>query len=34
VPLTLAVTGAFYDADRSDVLLGWSAYANLTGQSG
>jgi hypothetical protein len=27
VLLTLAVIGAFYDTDRSDVSLGWSAYA-------
>jgi hypothetical protein len=32
--LTLDVIGAFYDADRSDVSLGWGAFANLTGKSG
>jgi hypothetical protein len=32
--LTLEVIGAFYDTDRSDVSLGWGAFANPTGKSG
>jgi hypothetical protein len=29
--LTLDIIGAFYDTDRSDVSLGWGAYANPPG---
>ena len=32
--LALEVIGAFYDTDRSDVSLGWGAFANPTGKSG
>jgi hypothetical protein len=32
--LTLDVIGAFYDTDRSDVSLGWGAFADPTGKSG
>ncbi|MDT0352667.1 hypothetical protein [Pseudonocardia charpentierae] len=32
--LTLDVIGAFYDTDRSDVSLGWGAFANATGKPG
>ena len=32
--LTLDVIGVFYDTDRSDVSLGWGAFANPTGKKG
>jgi hypothetical protein len=32
--MTLDVIGAFYDTDRSDVSLGWGAFANATGKPG
>lgn len=32
--LTLDVIGVFYDTDRSDISLGWGAFANPTGKKG
>ena len=32
--LTLDVIGVFYDTDRSDISLGWGAFANATGKKG
>ncbi len=32
--LTLDVIGVFYDTDRSDISLGWGAFANPTGKPG
>lgn len=32
--LTLDVIGVFYDTDRSDIPLGWGAFASPTGKRG
>lgn len=32
--LTLDVIGTFYDTDRSDISLGWGAFADASGKKG